>query len=267
MQQKINLSAIKCFLFDMDGTVNLGDSLIPGTEKLFPVLRAAGRRYFFVTNNSSRDHRHYAQKMQKMGIATTVDDILISTDALIYHLERIKPQAKLIVLGTPELEQLLAAAGFRLLTGLAEIPDYIVLGFDRTLNYEKLAVACRWIDRGVPYIATHPDVRCPIEDGEYLPDCGALISLVKTATGIAPQAVCGKPFSPLVDLVRQKAGLRKEEIAMVGDRLHTDIAFGLNNGIFSVLVLTGEATEADVLAGKIKPDLILASAAEITEYL
>ena len=126
-----------------------------------------------------------------------------------------------------------------------------MVGFDMSLNYETLTIACRLIDRGVPYVATHPDVRCPIEGGEFIPDCGAMIELIKTATGKAPQQILG---------------YKREEIAMVGDRLSTDIAFGLNNGVLSILVLTGEATLADVEHGSIKPDIILNHASELADY-
>ena len=142
----------------------------------------------------------------------------------------------------------------------------MVVGFDMSLDYEKLAIACRLIDRGVPYVATHPDVRCPIEGGEFIPDCGAMIKLIETATGKKPAAITGKPYHYMVDVVMERTGYKKDEIAMVGDRLSTDIAFGLNNGILSVLVLTGEATLEDVEKENILPDIILPHAADIAKY-
>ena len=138
---------------------------------------------------------------------------------------------------------------------LEDETDLVVVGFDQTLTYETLTIACRLIDRGVPYIATHPDVRCPIEGGEYIPDTGAFLACIKTATGY------------MVDTVMERTGLKKEEIAMVGDRLMTDIRFGTDNGILSILVLTGEATLEDVEQGPVKPDIILPHAKEILKYL
>lgn len=251
----------------MDGTINLGNTLIEGMEGFFDKLADAGRSFYLVTNNSSKDHQHYVKKMNGLGVAVTEEDILISSDALIYFLREKMPQAKLLVLGTPELQKSLSNSGFNLVDGEMSRPDYVVVAFDMTLSYDKLARACRWIDKGTPYLATHPDVRCPIENGEFLPDCGAMIELIKTATGVSPLVICGKPHHYLVDLLMAKTGCAKEEIAMVGDRLKTDIAFGLDNDILSILVLTGEATEEDVENGEIKPDIIFNHAADILKYL
>lgn len=258
---------IKCFLFDMDGTINLGMELIPGMEDFFDRLAAAGRRYYLVTNNSSKDHAHYVQKMNRMGVPVMKQDILISSDAFVSYMQGVKPGARLFVLGTPELKGLLRAGGFTLTATLEEGADYVVVGFDQTLTYGTLATACRLIDRGVPYIATHPDVRCPIEGGEFIPDTGSFIACIRTATGKAPELITGKPYGYMVDTVMERTGFRKDEIAMVGDRLSTDIAFGTRNGILSILVLTGEATLADVAAGPVKPDIILPHAREILKYL
>ncbi len=251
----------------MDGTINLGEALIPGMEGFFDRLKAAGRSYYLLTNNSSRDHEHYVRRMKGMGVPVTKDNILISTDALIAYLQKQKPGARLYVLGTPELKQNIRDGGFVLTSKLEEPTDYVVVGFDQTLTYATLTVACRLIDRGVPYVATHPDVRCPIEAGEYIPDCGAFLAAIQTATGKKPLMIAGKPYQYMVDTVRERTGFQKSEIAMVGDRLSTDIRFGTDNGILSVLVLTGEATMADVERGPVKPDLILPHAKEILKYL
>ena len=261
------LQEIKCFLFDMDGTINLGDALIPGMEGFFDKLTTSGRKYFLLTNNSSRDHEHYVHRMKGMGVPVTKKEILISTDAFVAYMHHVKPTARLFVLGTPELKRNIAAGGFTLTTKLEEPTDYVVVGFDQTLTYETLTIACRLIDKGVPYIATHPDVHCPIENGEYIPDCGAFIAAIKTATGKEPLVITGKPYEYMVDTVMERTGFKKNEIAMVGDRLSTDIAFGTNNGILAILVLTGEATLADVKNGSVKPDIILPHAKEILKYL
>jgi HAD superfamily hydrolase (TIGR01450 family) len=261
------LRQIRCFLFDMDGTINLGQELIPGMEGFFGKLLAAGRRFYLVTNNSSQDHAHYVRKMNRMGVPVQERDILISTDAMIQYLDDIHPGARLFVLGTPALKGLLRQAGFHLTTTLEEGADYVLVGFDQTLTYETLTIACRLIDRGVPYVATHPDVRCPIEGGEFIPDTGSFLACIRTATGKEPDVITGKPYGYMVDTVQKRTGFRKDEIAMVGDRLTTDIAFGTDNGILSVLVLTGEATLADVEQGPVKPDVILPHAKELLNYL
>ncbi len=251
----------------MDGTINLGMKLIPGMEGFFDKLTAAGRQYYLLTNNSSRDHEHYVKKMTGMGVKVEKKDVLISTDAFIDLMRKRKPGASLFVLGTPELKTAIAEAGFKLTATVDDPTDYVVVGFDQTLSYETLTTACRMIDRGVPYVATHPDVRCPIEGGEFIPDAGSFIACIETATGKKPLLIAGKPFGYMVDTVMERTGFKKEEIAMVGDRLSTDIAFGTNNGILSILVLTGEATLEDVKNGPVKPDIILSHANQILNYL
>ncbi len=267
MQNGERLKDIKCFLFDMDGTINLGNTLIPGMDEFFAQLKSKGKTFYLVTNNSSKDHIHYVKKMAKMGIEVEQKNVLISSDALTYYLGKVKPQAKLFLLGTPELKATITKAGFELVDPAVTEPEFVILGFDMTLAYDTLSTACRLIDKGIPYIATHPDVRCPIENGEFIPDCGAMIELIKTATGISPLDVLGKPYHYMIDLLMERTGFKKNEIAMVGDRLSTDIAFGLNNNILSVLVLTGEATLEDVERGHIKPDIILDHAANLINYI
>lgn len=258
---------IKCFLFDMDGTINLGNTLIPGMEGFFDKLKAAGRTYYLLTNNSSKDHSHYVRKMNGLGVPVERKDVLISTDAFTNWLSKVNKEARLFVLGTKEFRTLIAEAGFTMTSNLEEGADYVVVAFDQELTYANLTIACRLIDKGVPYVATHPDVRCPIEGGEFIPDTGAMLELIKTATGKQPLHIFGKPFEFMVDVVLDRTGFAKEQIAMVGDRLSTDIAFGLNNDILSILVLTGEASLEDVEKGNIKPDIILNHAKEILEHL
>ena len=242
MAELERLKQIKCFLFDMDGTINLGNTLIPGMDAFFKKLRSYGRDFYLVTNNSSKGHSHYVEKMRRMGIEVTRKNVLISSDAFVYYMQQVKPGASLYVLGTDLLKETIIKGGFKLTTLLEEKTDFVVVGFDMSLDYEKLAIACRLIDRGVPYV------------------------LIETATGKKPIAITGKPYHYMVDVVMERTGYKKDEIAMVGDRLSTDIAFGLNNGILSVLVLTGEATLEDVEKENIHPDIILPHAADIAKY-
>jgi phosphoglycolate/pyridoxal phosphate phosphatase family enzyme len=265
--EKERLKEIKCFLFDMDGTIYLGNELLPGVADFFKKLKAAGKDYYFVTNNSSKGHIHYAKKLIRMGISAEPRDVVISSDALNYYLQKIRPHAKLYILGTEELKETIRNAGFTIVEDEQTTPDFVIVGFDMSLEYKTLAHSCRLIDKGVPFIATHGDVRCPIEAGEFIPDCGAMLALIKSATGKEPVNIMGKPNHYIIDLVREKANYEKYEIAMVGDRLSTDIAFGLNNNILSVLVLTGEATIDDVERTNIIPDIILNNVVEILDYI
>ena len=142
------LKDIKCFLFDMDGTINLGMQLIPGMEGFFCKLKAMGRRFYLVTNNSSQDHEHYVKKMNGMGVPVTKEEVLISSDALVNYMQAAHPASRLFVLGTPALKSILQAGGFSLTTQLEEPADYVVVGFDQTLTYQNLAIACRLIEKG-----------------------------------------------------------------------------------------------------------------------
>ena len=260
------LKKIKCFLFDMDGTIYLGNTLFPSTKTTLSKLETLEKKYYFLTNNSSKNQKYYKIKLDNMGISVQESDIFNSTDSIIYYLKE-KKCKNIFLLGTDELRQSLIENNFHVVNGKNEAIDYVVVGFDLTLNYETLSTACQYIDQGIPYVATHPDVRCPLEGKLYIPDCGSFIALIKEATGKECEVITGKPSKYMLDVVLEKTGFEKEEIAMVGDRLYTDIAFGKNSGILSVLLLSGEATEDDVKKSNVKPDLIFNDIGHLGEFL
>jgi HAD superfamily hydrolase (TIGR01457 family) len=247
------LSDIRCFLLDMDGTFYLGERLLPGALDFMHHLKRSGRDYLFLTNNSSRTAVFYADKLTAMGWPAEPADILTSGEAAALHLARLKQSARIFLLGTPDLEGEFTAHGFTL---TADAPDFVVLGFDKTLTYDKLATACRLIRGGVPFIATHPDLNCPTETG-FIPDCGAMIEFIAAATGVRPHII-GKPHRDIIDAVFAKKNCRPEATAIVGDRLYTDIATGKNAGITSILVLSGETKAADLAGSSVAPDYIFA---------
>ncbi|MCX7781700.1 MAG: HAD-IIA family hydrolase [Negativicutes bacterium] len=246
----------------MDGTFYLGNRLLPGSLEFIEYLRATGRDFLFLTNNSSKTAPYYAEKLGRMGLECKPDDVLTSGEATTCYLHAIKPGARVFLLGTPELEREFSQAGF-VLTDTH--PDFVVLGFDTTLTYAKLETASRFIRAKVPFIATHPDINCPTEDG-FIPDCGAMIKLFKAATGISPKII-GKPNREIVDMIFRKKNYCASEIAIIGDRLYTDIAAGKNAGICSILVLSGETREDDLAASVIKPDYCFAGLGSLLEAL
>ncbi len=266
MDLEQRLQQIKCFLFDMDGTVYLGNKVLPGAAGVFAQLKKLGKSYYFLTNNSSRDQDYYQEKLDGMGIDAHREQILISSHSLAHYLSE-KPVKRVFVLGTRELKEYLAYSGYKILEKNTQVPDYVVVGFDTGLDYEKLTIACQHIDSGVPYVATHPDVRCPLEGGLYIPDCGSLLALIKTATGKECEFVAGKPSRQMLDVVTKKTGVPFSQLAMVGDRLNTDIALGNNNGILSILLLKGEATLEDLKTSVIKPDIVLPSIEKLPELI
>jgi 4-nitrophenyl phosphatase/NagD protein len=248
------LADIRCFILDMDGTFYLGETMLPGALDFMRLLAASGRAHLFLTNNSSRSAGFYAEKLTRMGWAATEGDILTSGQATAQYLAAQKPGARVLLLGTPDLAEDFLFQGFDLVD---DSPDFVVLGFDKTLTYEKLEKACRFIARGVPFIATHPDLNCPTEDG-FIPDCGAMIAFIEASTGVSP-LVAGKPNAAIVEAVFARRRFTPSEMAIVGDRIYTDVATGKNAGILSVLVLSGETKEYQLASAVITPDLVLAN--------
>ena len=256
------LRPIRCFLLDMDGTIYLGDRLLPKAAEFIEYLKASGRGFLFLTNNSSKDKTAYVEKLSKLGIPCEADDILTSGEATCIYLQG-RAVHKVYLLGTPELEAEFQRWGFRL---TAESPDVVVIGFDKTLTYAKLVTACDLLRKGVPYVATHPDINCPMEDS-YIPDCGAMIELIAASTGCRPKVI-GKPNREIIESAfKKRPGFSLAEFAMVGDRLYTDVATGNHAGICSILVLSGESTRQDVEQSDVKPHLIAENVAQLLEAL
>lgn len=257
------LRDIRLFLLDMDGTIYLGSRVFDCTLPFLSLLKAQGRSHLFLTNNSSASKASYSKKLDRLGIPAGLDGVFTSGEATTIYLNGLKPGARVFLCGTPELEAEFCEAGFRLTD---ERPDFAVLGFDQTLTYKKLVTLCDLVRGGTPFIATHPDFNCPV-DGGFIPDTGSMLALVKASTGREPDYIVGKPNRGIVDAVCVKYGLRHEELAMVGDRLYTDIAVGVNSGITSILVLSGESTLEDLKNSDVKPDYVFNDLSGISEAL
>lgn len=257
------LAAIRTFAIDMDGTIYLGQKLFPFSRQFLGKLCNHQCDFLLVTNNSSRSADDYRMKLRRMDLEVPVQKIYTSGDATIEYLRHTNLGRQLFVLGTRSLQESFLAANF----ALDSIdPEVVVLGFDTTLSYDKFDAAARHIRKGVPFIATHPDVNCPIEAGEMMLDCGAMAAALVAATGRAPFYI-GKPHAPMIDGLLRRAGCRPEQIAFIGDRLTTDILGGLQHGILSILVLTGETTRDDLRHSSIQPDLVAERAIDVLDYL
>lgn len=260
----IPLDKIQCYLLDLDGTFYLGNTLIEGAREFLELLNAQGKQFIFLTNNSSKNSREYQKKLEKMGCSIRLDQVFTSGEATTLYLKKERPNAKIYLLGTPLLEQEFYEAGFKLVNGTDLMPDYVVLGFDTTLTYDKLWRACDLIREGVPYIATHPDFNCPLEGGKFMPDTGSMIKFIEASTGAVP-IVIGKPNRYIVDTLLEKYGLERGGVAIVGDRLYTDIKTGENAGITSILVFSGETTEDMYRKSSIRADYTFPSIKELME--
>lgn len=256
------LAKAKCFLFDMDGTLYLGERVLPGARELLNWLIEQRIPYFLLTNNSSRSSRDYFAKVQRLGLPVGEQQIFTSGEATAIFLNRHYFEKRVYVVGTPSLESEFVAHGIHLRD---TNPDVVVLGFDTTLTYAKLQKLCDFIRAGIPYIATHPDINCPTESG-FMPDIGAMMALVAASTNRTPDVVIGKPNAPIVEAICEKTGYTPPELVMVGDRLYTDIAMG-QTGLKTVLVLSGETKLDDVKGSAFKPDMVVQDAAELLKLL
>ena len=254
---------VRCFLLDMDGTFNLGDQIIDGSLYFIETLKEFDKDFLFLTNNSSKHRRQYAEKITRLGLPIPEEKVFTSGEATALYLQQERPSSPVYVVGTPALEEEFRLHGFQL---DEEHPECIVLGFDTTLTYEKLWKLCDFVRLGLPYVATHPDFNCPTETG-FMPDIGAMIAFVKASTGREPDLVVGKPNRMIVDAVAQKLGLGIAEMAMVGDRLYTDIALGATSGITTCLVLSGETKPEELIGSPHQPTYRFENLAAIADWL
>ena len=261
-EESDTIGKIRCFVLDMDGTVYLGSRLLPGARAFIDYLRETRRDFLFVTNNSSRHAEYYANKLTTLGINCDEANILTSGEATAFYINTLKRGARIFLLGTPELEDEFRRQGFTL---TADAPDFVVLGFDKTLTYSKLVTACDWVRRGVPFIATHPDLNCPTESG-YIPDCGAMTAVISASTGVQPKVI-GKPHREIIDMILRKKAYAAEQLAIVGDRLYTDMATGFNAHICTILVLSGETKADHLTAASVQPHYVCRDLAELCERL
>ncbi len=265
MDKRDIIKNTKLFLFDMDGTLYLGDRLYDFTKELLQTIRDSGRQYKFMTNNSSKSACSYVEKLAKMGIAATTNDMQTSSQATAYYLKKYHKGQRLYVAGTRSLQEELRANGFTLTQNVDET-DCIVMGFDTELTFQKLQdVSYLLCTRDIPYIATNPDYVCPTEFGS-VPDCGSVADMLFNVSGKRPVFI-GKPSPLMPQLAMEKAGVSPEETAVIGDRIYTDVKSGLNAGCTAVLVLSGEATKQDLAASDVKPTLVMDSAKEILDIL
>ena len=265
MERKAIIKNIQLFLFDMDGTLYLGDRLFDFTKELLLKIRQSGADYLFMTNNSSKSVSAYIEKLERLGIKSVKEDFITSSQATVYFLKKHHPNARLYVCGTQSLKDELKENGFTVTENLCEV-DAIVMGFDTELTFKKLEDVCKLLlSRDLPYIATNPDYVCPTEYGS-VPDCGSVCDMIYNATQKRP-IVIGKPQALMPRLAMEIKGVSKQQTAVVGDRIYTDIKSGINAGCVSILVMSGETTEEILEASHDKPDLVLESGKDILNLL
>ena len=257
------LKNVELFLFDMDGTLYLGDEVYEGAIELMEELPALGKRYIYLTNNSSRAGTDYITRLRKLGFPCEAENVFTSGMATGMYLNQNYPEARVYLVGTQAFRHELISYGINL---VEEEADVVVVGFDTELVYEKLNKACHFLRRGAVFIAANPDWVCPMPNDEVLPDCASICALLTASSGKEPTYI-GKPNRNMVDVISKMTGIPNEKICAVGDRLYTDIAVAQNAGAVSVLVLSGETDIKMVEAAERKPDYILADVHELHTLL
>lgn len=249
----MNLNEIKCMLLDMDGTVYLGEKPIGCMKETLAALRARGIRLIFVTNNSSKTAELYRDKLSRLGLWDERDAVYTSGMAACSYVKAHFPEKRVYLVATKAVREYFRAEGVLLAERAA---DVAVLAYDTELTYEKLVKFNYFLKKGAFYIATHPDVTCPAEE-VFVPDVGSFLKLFEASAGRLPDAIVGKPSPLMGEEILRMTDLRRTEIAMVGDRLNTDILFALNAGFHSVLVLSGETTADLLAASPVRPEVVL----------
>jgi HAD superfamily hydrolase (TIGR01450 family) len=253
------LSDKKLYILDLDGTVYIEDRLIDGALDFVNGAKRSGAEVLFLTNNSSLGTSEYVKKINAFGLPVTEHSILTSGFAAgVYIKEHYPANSHVYVAGTETLRNELRMMGLTICDETSHKADFVLVGFDTELTYAKLRACCTFIERGAKFIATNPDLVCPVANNRFIPDCGSIYKMIQNATGADP-FVIGKPGRVMADIVSKRFDVPHEKMVMIGDRLYTDIAFGINANILSVCVLTGETTPEMLIESPWKPDIAVSS--------
>lgn len=266
---KNKLLQIKHVALDMDGTIYMENNIFPFTLPFLAKLRSLGITYSFLTNNPTKSLDDYLAKLSRMGIVAEREQMYSTVPATIDYIKTHLPAVKkLFLLGTPSMISQFEDAGFTSTADSAEdVPDAVVVAFDTTLVYSRLCRAAWWVSQGLPYLATNPDKVCPTDQPTVLVDCGSLCKCIEYATGRKPDVTIGKPDPAMLAGIEGRYGLTPSQIAMVGDRIYTDVEMAYNAGAFGVLVLSGETTLEVAKAWPHAPSLICRDIEELGNLL
>jgi arabinose operon protein AraL len=255
----------KGYIFDLDGTVYLGERLLPGAERVIRRLREANKKVVFLSNKPLYTREDYAAKLTRLGIPTAPEEVVNSTFVLIRYLQKVAPDAKVFVMGELPFVAEMARAGFHLTENPEEI-EYVVAAFDRTSDYRKYNIAFQAIKKGAHFIATNPDRTCPVEGGE-LPDCAGIIAALEAVTLKKVEVIVGKPSPITVQVALEVMGLEPKDCILIGDRLETDIRMGIEAGMKTALVMTGVTDRKTLDASPIRPDYVFDGITDLEDLL
>lgn len=254
---------IKGLIFDLDGTVYRGDSLIPGADTAIAWLRENGIRVVFLSNKPLQTRDVYAEKLTRLGIAVTPEEVVNSSFVMTRYLEKLAPGATVFAIAEPPFIEELQRAGFTISEEPQRI-EWVIAAFDRTFDYRKLNIAFQAIKRGAHFVATNPDRTCPVEEGE-IPDCAGVIAALEAVTERKVEVIVGKPSPIIIAVALEVLGLFASDCMLAGDRIETDIRMAKESGMASVLVLSGITTGDMAARNPLKADFILPSIADLPE--
>ena len=267
---------IEGLIFDLDGTVYLGERLLPGVGEAISALREAGKRLLFVSNNPLAPRTTYAARLTRLGLPTSPDEVITSATVLGHYLALHAPEQRLYVVGEESLKDELRAYGLQVVGELTEQDphqalnpdgiDAVVVAFDRTLDYRKLNTAYQALLHGASFYATNADNACPVPGGT-IPDAGAILAYLEHITGRKLELLAGKPSRLILESALERLELPAEHCMIVGDRLETDMRMGQQAGMATALMLTGATTAREAESDNNPPDFILESMAELPGIL
>lgn len=261
---KDSLRSCKLFVFDLDGTLYLGDAVLPGGHEIINALeKAPDKSFVYLTNNSSRAAADYIPRLRRLGFSCESGNVMSSSMAVAEYLNDSYAGKGVYLVGTNALYDELKASGIRLTDS---DPSVVCVGFDTELTFEKLDKAVHFLRRGAAFVAANPDCTCPMPGDEVLPDCGSICALLTASTGMQPYYI-GKPNPKMLEILSKKHGLSMDSIAVVGDRLYTDVAIAENAGAVSVCLLSGETNREMIKSSPVKPQYVFENAAELLAYL
>lgn len=264
------IARLEALVCDLDGTLYLGETPVPGAHEFLERILASGRKLFYFTNNTSRSRDTYFKKLAGLGFPHSPEMLITATDCTLHYLQQHRLGPEIYLIGNRDLQADFTAAGFRCLSPQQcrkVRPKAVVLGFDTELDYEKIRNGYALIQEDIPYIATHADILCPVAGGQFIPDVGSFIALFARATGGKEPVIMGKPTPHAVAAISARAGVPPRQIAFVGDRLYTDIRMAAQHGLYGILVLSGETNRAMLAVSPDQPRLVVSSVADLTNAL
>lgn len=252
-------------LVDLDGTVYLGDELIPGSDTAIQTLRDRGVSVLFLSNNATKRREDYVGKLTELGISTAIEEVINSASITAAYLSKHHPSDPIFIVGEDPLRDELRKAGLSL-TDDPSAATVLLASMDRQFDYETLTASLRAMDTATEFLATNPDRTCPTDRGE-IPDCGAITGAIEGATGQQLDRVLGKPSPTTADAATDALGVDPARCLMIGDRLGTDILMGNRAGMTTVLVLSGVTDPEMVERSDVQPDHVIGSLTDIQTVL